>query len=254
MKIRNFGVLLGMFFLLTPLMAAATGGNTTMNGTTGSIVVPSAVPVQTPENPAVTTGYSVLYSTDDGFAHIPFLQIAFLDDFEAAFAADIGNDVDLILQGKWRFLTSEATDFAVILNGQALGVGSSLTWAGQAGFTGTFNSRLLDYPTLTSVYLGYTFEDPLTSNIDFAMSFETPIFADDLGEMLSLVIDFGNVSYSTDPSAGDADDRGLLNFGLRLLPIEFFKDTYVMADLRILDIFDDSGRAASLGVNISFRP
>ncbi len=248
-----------MFFILViigsiiPMMLSAAVGNTTMAGTTGSIVVPSASPVDTPENPAVTTGYSIMYSST-GFSHIPFMQIGFLEDFEGAFAADIGADVDLILQAKWRFLQTEGTDFGFILNGQAIDLDTSVDWAGQAGFAGTFESRLLDYPTNTTVYLGYTFSNPLTSNVDFGMSFETPLFYDNLGEMLSLVIDFGNVSYSVDPSGGDATDRGLLNFGLRLLPIEFIKDTYVMADLRVLDIFDSSGRAASLGVNISFRP
>lgn len=237
-----------------PAMVFASVGNTTMTGTTGSIVVPSAVPVSTPENPAVTTGYSALYNTTDGFSHIPFLQIAFMDDFEAALAADIGPDVDLIFNGKWRFVQTQATDFALIVNGQALGLDTSVSWAGRVGFAGTFESRLLDYPTVTSIYLGYTFDTPLDTDIDFAMSFETPVFSDELGKMLSLVIDFGNVGYSVAPSGGDAADRGLLNFGLRLLPIEFIKDTYIMADVRILDFFDSSGRAASLGINISFRP
>jgi len=235
-------------------MVFATVGNTTMTGMTGSIVVPSAVPVSTPENPAVTTGYSTLYNTTDGFSHIPFLQISFMDDFEAAFAADIGPDVDLIINGKWRFLQTQATDFALIVNGQALGLDTGISWAGRLGVAGTFDSRLLDYPTVTSIYLGYTFDTPLDTDIDFAMSFETPVFSDELGEMLSLVIDFGNVGYSAAPSGGNAADRGLLNFGLRLLPIEFIMDTYIMADLRILDIFDSSGRAASLGINLSFRP
>ena len=72
-----------------PAMVFATVGNTTMTGMTGSIVVPSAVPVSTPENPAVTTGYSTLYNTTDGFSHIPFLQISFMDDFEAGLLRQI---------------------------------------------------------------------------------------------------------------------------------------------------------------------
>ncbi len=246
--------LLILVSILFPMTAFSVAGNTTLSGTTGYIVVPSASPVDTPVNPAVTTGYTALLSFSDGLAHIPFLQIGFLDDFEASLAIDIGKDIDLLLNAKWRFLQRETTDFALLINGQALSLDGTITFAGQTGFAATFDSMLIDSPATTTVYLGYTFDDTLNTDIDFAMAFETPLFADSLGEMLALVIDFGNVSYSAAPSGGDASNRGLLNAGLRFLPKEFITDTYFMADLKVLDIFDDSGRAASVGVNISFRP
>lgn len=72
-------------------------------------------------------------------------------------------------------------------------------------------------------------------------------------EKVFLLLDFGNVSYSVNPSAGKAD-RGLVNIGLRLVPVKILKSVYLAADLRALDLFDHKGRALSVGLSLSFRP
>ena len=85
------------------------------------------------------------------------------------------------------------------------------------------------------------------------MGFEIPFFEDFFKGRVNFLMDFGNVSYSSKPSGGNASDRGLLNVGLRMLPLEFVKSVFLSADLRAMDLFDHTGRALSAGISISFR-
>jgi hypothetical protein len=86
------------------------------------------------------------------------------------------------------------------------------------------------------------------------MGFQAPLLQKVLKGKVDFLIDFGNVSYSMNPSAGDATDRGMLNMGLRVLPIEFMRGTFFTFDLRVLDLLDDKGRGVSAGMSIAFRP
>ena len=252
--LRTLAIMGFIILALIPLSAAKVEGNNTLSGTTGYIVVPSAQVVDSSRNASVTTGYSAMFSSGNSFSHIPYFQLGFAKNFEAALAVDISSQVNLLLQGKWQFVEKNTTSFAFIINGQGLDVGGTLTFAGQTGFAATFNSSLVDFPSKTTIYLGYTFDETINSDIDFAMAFETPLWKKAFKEKVNILLDFGNVSYSTKPSGGDATSRGLLNVGVRLLPIEFITNTYVMADLRLLDLFDHAGRAINAGVSISFRP
>ena len=249
-------IILTVLFIavLTPVFSAAIEGNSTLSGTTGYIVVPSARVVDSSRNAVVTTGYSAMFSTGGQFSHIPYFQIGFAEDFETALAVDISSTVDMILQAKWQFVEKNTTSFAFVINGQGLDIGNSISFAGQAGFAATYSSSIVDFPSKTTVYVGYTFDDTMNSDIDFAMAFETPLWKKGFKEKVNILLDFGNVSYSVNPSGGDATSRGLLNVGLRLIPIEFITNTYVMADVRLLDLFDHSGRAVNAGISISFRP
>ena len=94
----------------------------------------------------------------------------------------------------------------------------------------------------------------MNTNIDFGMGFQAPLLENVFKGKVDFLIDFGNVSYSSSPSGGEAEDRGLLNIGARLLPVEFMQSTTIAADVRLIDVFDHSGRALSAGVSISFRP
>jgi len=243
-----------VFAVVAPLFAVNVEGNSTLSGLSGYVVVPSAQVVDSSRNATVTTGYSAMLSSGAQFSHIPFVQLGFKDQFETSLAVDISDTVDLLLQGKWQFVERKTTSFAFIFNGQALDMGNSISFAGQTGFAATYSSSIVDFPSKTTVFLGYTFDDTLNTDIDFAMAFETPLWKEGFKEKVNILLDFGNVSYSKDPSGGDATTRGLLNVGVRLLPIEFISDTFVMADLRLLDLFDHTGRAINVGVSISFRP
>ena len=236
------------------LFAAMEEGNATLGGVNGYIVIPSAQPVSSGENASVTTGYSAIFALPDGFAHIPFIQFGFGGDFEVGLAVDISDEADVLLNTKWRFVEKETTSVAFGIVGQALEVGDATKFAAQAYIASSFTSTFISWPSKTTILVGYTFDDTMNTDIDFGMGFQAPLLEKVFKGNVDFLIDFGNVSYSSNPSGGKAGDRGLLNLGARLLPVEFMPSTTVAADLRLIDILDHSGRALSAGVSISFRP
>ncbi len=256
MKRPNMMVLLTIIILLLAnanIFSSSVGGNTTLGGVNGYIVIPSAEPVYSSKDSTVTTGYSAIFSGK--FAHIPFIQFGFAKDFEVGLSVDIEDSADVLLNAKWRFSSGKNSSIAVGLVGQALNIAATnSSFAAQLYMATTFSSTFIDWPTKTTVLVGYTFDKTLDTNIDFGMAFETPFLEDVFNDKVTFLIDFGNVSYSADPSGGDANNRGLLNIGLRLLPVEFMKSVFVTMDLRALDLFDHTGRAISAGVSISLRP
>jgi hypothetical protein len=249
-------VLLTIIILLianTYVFSSSVGGNTTLGGVNGYIVIPSAEPVYSSKDSTVTTGYSAIFSGK--FAHVPFIQFGFAKDFEVGLSVDIDDSADVLLNAKWRFSSGKNSSIAAGLVGQALNIAATdAFFAAQLYMATTFSSTFIDWPTKTTVLVGYTFDKTLDTNIDFGMAFETPFLKDVFNDKVTFLIDFGNVSYSADPSGGNANNRGLLNVGLRLLPVEFMKSVFVTFDLRALDLFDHTGRALSAGVSISLRP
>jgi hypothetical protein len=255
-KINGFILTAILIAFLIPASAfAAAAGNATLGGVNGYLVIPSAEPVYSGNEATVATGYSAIVSTSGTFANIPYLQLGFSKNYEVGIATDIEETTtDILINAKWRFSQKGNTSMAVGTVAQILDVGNDTTFADQIYLATTFNSTFIDWPSKTTILVGYTFDDSLNSDINFGMAFETPFFKDTFKEKVNFLIDFGNVSYSTSPSAGDAENRGMVNIGLRLLPVQFLKSVYVSADLRALDLFDDSGRALSAAISISFRP
>lgn len=96
-------------------------GSTTLGGSSGYIVVPSAEVAPSKANSSVSTAYSATM-TNNGVIHIPSILLSFSDSVETSFAVDIGNDIDLLLNGKWRFAKRETTSFAAGLLAQISGV------------------------------------------------------------------------------------------------------------------------------------
>ncbi|HKM06232.1 MAG TPA: hypothetical protein VJ869_04520 [Sphaerochaeta sp.] len=228
-------------------------GNTTVAGVNGYLVLPSAEPVPSENGISITTGYSAIFSSDV-YAHVPFVQMGFSDIAEVSLAFDIATKTDILLNAKWRFSHRKETSLALGVVGQLIDVGTAKKLAAQLYVASTFSSSIMDFPSKTTVLLGYTFHKDLNTNIDFGIAFSTPLLANAFKEKVFLLLDFGNVSYSISPSAGDAQDRGLVNLGIRLLPIKVLDSIYLAADLRALDLFDHKGRALSLAISLSFRP
>ena len=237
------------------LIANNYEGNTTLGGVNGYITVPSALPVDSSSgHTTITTGYTAVFSLPSGFSHIPYLQFGFANDFETSLAFDIESNADILLSGKWRFLDKNSTSVAFGFIAQALNVGDAVTFGAQTYFASSFSSTFINWPSKTTIMLGYTFDGPLNSNIDFGMGFQAPLWVQGFKGKVDFLIDFGNVSYSINPSGGNAENRGLLNIGLRLLPLEIMRSTFITADLRLIDILDATGRAISAGVSLSFKP
>ncbi|NCB02879.1 MAG: hypothetical protein EOM67_12025, partial [Spirochaetia bacterium] len=135
-KTSRFSII-AILFLVTiasPLSASVTTGGTTLGGLSGYVVTPSAIPVPTGNNPAITTGYTAMFGASNGFSHIPFIQMGFAKNFEAAVAVDISLKTSLLVQAKWRFIEKNSTNFAFIINGQAIDLSGTYSFAGQTGF------------------------------------------------------------------------------------------------------------------------
>jgi len=228
-------------------------GNATVSGVNGYLVLPSAEPAPAGKGTSITTGYSGIFSADV-YAHVPFIQMGFSDIAEASLAFEIEKKTDILLNAKWRFSHIHETSLAVGMVGQFIDIETDKELAAQLYFASTFSSSIMDFPSKTTVLLGYTFHKDLNTNIDFGLAFQTPLFPKTFKEKVFFLLDFGNVSYSVRPSAGDADDRGLVNVGIRLVPIKVLTSVYLTADIRALDLFDHKGRALSLGVTLAFRP
>lgn len=254
-KLRVFSVITLLIISLTTLSGAMLEGNTTLGGVNGYVTLPKASVVDSDKTPSITTGYTAIFSLADGFAHIPFVQMGFAKNFEASVAFDIdSDDFDLMASGKWRFVNKDNVDVAFGFTGEGLTLQNNPDFAVLTYFATTFNSTFIDLPSKTTLLLGYTFTRNLNSNIDFGVGFEFPLWRKVLKEKVNLLLDFGNVSYSANPSGGEAKDRGLFNIGLRLLPLEFMRNTYFSFDLGLIDIFDHVGRAFSAGAALTFRP
>ncbi|NLK06864.1 MAG: hypothetical protein GX315_10925 [Spirochaetales bacterium] len=242
-----------LLILLFCLSFSLLWAQTNLNGSTGYLVVSSAEITKSTNSPAVTTAYSATFSKEK-VAHIPSLLLSFKDTFETSLAVDIAQDTDLLLNAKWRFSQKENTSFALGLLGQISSVSEGNQAALQLYVASTFESSIMERPSKTTILLGYSFQEKMNSNINFALAFQTPFFADTFKDKVVFLLDFGNVSYSATPSFSDADDRGLVNVGLRLLPFELVNSVYLGLELRALDLFDHKGRALSLGAAISFQP
>ena len=236
------------------LFGVGEEGNTTLGGVNGYIVVPSALPVTSGDKATITTGYSAIFDLPDGFAHIPFIQFGFTGDLEASLALDIGSEANMLLNAKWRFVEKGETSVAFGVVGQMLDIGGTLGFAAQTYLASSFVSTFISWPSKTTILVGYTFDDSLNTDIDFGMGFQAPLWQKVFKGKVDFLIDFGNVSYSTRPSGGRAQDRGMLNLGMRLLPWEFMTSTFLAADVRLIDLLDHAGRAISAGVSVSFSP
>ena len=254
-KLRVFSVITLLIISLATLSGAMLEGNTTLGGVNGYVTLPKASVVDSDKTPSITTGYTAIFSLADGFAHIPFVQMGFAKNFEASVAFDIdSDDFDLMASGKWRFVNKDNVDVAFGFTGEGLTLQNNPDFAVLTYFATTFNSTFIDLPSKTTLLLGYTFTRNLNSNIDFGVGFEFPLWRKVLKDKVNLLLDFGNVSYSANPSGGEATNRGLFNIGIRLLPLEFMRNTYFSFDLGLIDIFDHVGRAFSAGAALTFRP
>lgn len=242
-----------LFLSILMKIGAADVTSPSISGTTGYLVLPSAEVNLSKASPSVQSGYGAV-AASSGVAHLPYLQMAFADAYELAFAFDIQDQTNLLLNGKWRFSHSAGTSIAAGLVAQMIQTTPDWQYAAQLYVASTFESSIMDFPSKTTLLLGYTFHKGLDSNIDFGLAFQTPFFPEVFKSKVDFLLDFGNVSYSVDPSGGNAEQRGMVNIGLRLLPIEFIDSVYFESDIRALDLFDHQGRALNLSVAITFRP
>ncbi|MFA6783291.1 MAG: hypothetical protein WC136_11410 [Sphaerochaeta sp.] len=249
----------GLFLLILSLASASEtpsgtlsdAGNATISGSNGYIVIPSAETAWSGKKTTITTGYSGIFS--GSYAHVPYIQMGFASNLEISLALDIAKEADVLMGGKWRFARGQNSSLSFGVVGQVLNATNTSNLAAQVYFASTFDSLFIEWPAKTTLLIGYTFEGELTSDIDFGMGYQTAFLPDVFKGNVDFLLDFGNASYSASPSGGNAGSRGMLNFGLRLRPLQVMRFVYVSVDLRVLDVFDATGRAASASIAFSYR-
>lgn len=191
-------------------------GNATISGSNGYIVIPSAETAWSGKNTTITTGYSGIFSGT--YAHVPYIQMGLANNLEMSLAFDISEELDVLLGGKWRFVRGQNSSLTLGVVTQMLNATNESHPAAQVYLASTFNSSFIEWDSKTTLMIGYTFDENLSSNIDFGMGFQTGFFPDVFKGKVDFLVDFGNASYSASPSGGNAENRGMLNFGLRLRP------------------------------------
>ena len=225
---------------------------TTVSGSAGHIVTPSADLFWDDSEFSVSSGYTMVV-TRNRIAHVPYVNFALFRQLEVTTALDVCEDAfDLLVGGKWQFLDTGSTRLAFGLLGQALDIGNGTDWAAQAYLTSTFQSTLFDQSALTTVLIGYTFKEDMKFDIDFSVGFDSLLFPSVFKEYVSFVFDVGNVSYSQNAS-GTSPDRGIVNAGLRLNPIGFGDLIRVSADIAGLDLLDGDDRSFAAGINLQMK-
>lgn len=233
-------------------MVSLDEGNATIHGVNGYIVIPSAEPAWSDNEAMVTVGYSA--NLAGSFSHLPYLQLGLNNSFEFVLSADVESDAAIMLNGKWRIDKKGSRSLAIGVNSQLLNIPSAIDWAAQIYAVSTFSSTFIDWPAKTTLMVGYTLSESLSTDIDYGMGFQTTFMKDLFNEKVDFLLDFGNISYCANPNVSDATNRGMVNLGFRLLPLKLADQVYLSGDLRALDILDSSDRGLSIGIGLSYNP
>jgi hypothetical protein len=194
-----------------------------------------------------------------GFSLFKWVEISGAFDLQND-RKDRGDNFDYLLGLKIQ-LPTQKTAIAIGGNYQLLHHSNSprnqddevpLTMAGQVYVAATYPGQVFSMPAETTVALGYTFVDPLNSNVDYGMGFDLTLLPDIFQKYLHWMIDFSNFSYSVDPVGINAAHRGSLNTGFRIdigaaPALNRFK---FMVDFIATDILDDGSRSFVAGLTL----
>ena len=247
-----------LMLLLVMVPLSAVGARTqriegtTLSGATGHIVTPSAGMLWPQADFTIASGYSLVASSGKT-AHIPFIQIGLFDQLELTGTFDaFDGSYDLLTGVKWRFFDSGTTEAALGFVSQVIDVTEDRTYGGQVYAVSTFEGALFDYPAMTSVLIGYTFADPLESDIDFSVGFDAPLLPSVFADHLRFVFDVGNVSYSMNPSGND-ENRGIVNAGLRVKPVSVTDRLRFSGHVYGLDLLDGADRSFAAGLSLQMH-
>ncbi len=223
---------------------------TTLSGAAGHIVTPGAGLLWEDASFAAAAGYTFI-AVGGSFAQIPFVHMHLADQVEITAALDTRTDsINLLAGSKWRFYQGASSAAALGFLGQLTDIGPSMALGGQLYAVATFAGAILEWPAATSILVGYTMKKQGKSDIDFSVGFQTPLLPAVFENRISFLFDVGNVSYSMNPSAADAQYRGTVNAGLRMNPMHLGDSMRMGLQLSVLDIFDGGDRALALGMNV----
>lgn len=246
------GILFFVFLslvLITGVSAQSVIKGMSANGSTGLNSTPTARIGWEQTKLGVDIGYKYT-----GSSHIPAINVSFFQKAEAGFAVDIqtggaGANADFLLTGKYQFYRSG--NAALAAGGNVQFVNGAV--AGQIYIVSTNQSDFFSWPANTTMVLGTTFPDFFTGYpIDFSMGFELSLLPSVFMDVVHLLVDFANYSYSIAPAGTISAARGILNAGIRIDPIKNAKFKFNV-DLVGTDLLDTS-RGFMIGATLGFAP
>jgi hypothetical protein len=257
-----------------PLMAQRSLKGMTFNGATGLYTVPSGrIGWERTANFGLDVGYHALFNKScynmagdkEAPAHLfqfgislfKCVEISGVFDAQPAGSNDAKNS-DAILGFKLQLPT---TAVAVALGGnlQTLNIGNKVAGRNVARIytSVTYPASFFKMPSETTLSIGKTFpigdenKSYNKSDIDIGMGFDLTIFPVQTQNIIHVLIDFSNFSYSDDPWGVNSEQRGVVNAGFRfdLAAIPALNKYKFVIDAYMVDLFD-ANRTFSLGLTL----
>ena len=185
-------------------------------------------------------------------SHLPKASISLFRVAEISFVYDTQEDSDnsdIVIGGKIQLPTS-GTAVALGGNFQMLQRGGTDDSVAQIYLAATYPGTFFRMPADTTFVIGKSFGDSIPDgNIDFGMGFDLLLFPDIFQGYVHWINDFSNFSYSADPYAANAANRGVFNTGVRidLAANPNLRRYKFVIDALLTDTLDDE-RAFALGL------
>jgi hypothetical protein len=260
-RIRIIVLALGIFGGLNFTLIAQSLDGMTMNGATGLYTVPTGrIGWGQRTDLGIDGGVTYDFFNKNPIARAAFSLFKWVElttafDFQGQ-RKDPGDNFDYLIGMKLQFPT---TTTALALGGNLQLIHDAahpdqndkipLSPAGQVYLAFSFPSQFFGMTAETSLALGYTFREHMTSNIDYGMGFDLSLFPDLFQNCIHWITDFSNFSYSIDPLGVRADYRGSLNTGIRIDigAIPLLNRFKIMMDITATDILDEGNRSFLIG-------
>jgi len=238
--------------IIAPAVSAQSLKGMSLNGATGLIGIPSGrIGWERTADLGFDLGYHAILDEGEN-THIPKASVSLFKVGEISFAYDSQGDSDesdMIIGGKVQ-LPTERTAVAIGANFQMIQFAGQDENYQQIYVAATYPGEFFNMPAETTFALGKTFGDNAPDeNIDFGMGFDLLLFPDVFEGYVHWINDFANFSYSVDPYAANAFNRGAFNTGIRIdLAANPNLSRYkFVIDAMVTDALDDE-RAFGLGL------
>ena len=244
-------IILSIFPMIMAAQSSVKGS--TVNGSTGIVVSPTARIGWEYSDFGIDFGYSFLYNGQ--MDHVPAVTFSFLKKAEvgAAFNIHDNNDWNLLYHGKFQFFREGGSSVAMGLFGDLDNRNSTLRSYLTPYLVASYSGQFFTWPAVTSMMFGWhMIEDgSLSSNFAFSMGFELALAPEVFRNYVFWISDFSNYSYSNN-SLINAGSRGAFNTGIRIDPIKEGKFKLVI-DLVGTDLLDsERGFMASATFGFGF--
>jgi len=264
-----FAILIFLQSVFMPAVLTAQTGSgfrgQSINGATGLFSVPSGrIGWSESDKAGLDLGYRAVINYDAGASHIPAVTLSLFRFMEISAAFDTQplvynrNNNDLLLGIKFGIPAGD-TSIALGANVQLLNLGGPGNYyAYQPYIAITYAGNFFSMNAETTIVFGKTLYSngrENNSDIDFGMGFDVILFPDVFDDIVHLIIDFANFSYSDNAWPNQAGKnnpaayRGILNAGLRidLSAVSAFNKYKFLIDFIFNDLFDAGSRSFTAG-------